>query len=92
MVARSVSRGGLTIAGKHVPEGVEAACNPWIVNRDKAVWGEDAEEFRPERWLSDGGDEDEERLKRYNRYLMTWGYGTRICLGRDLAMMELYKG
>ena len=47
--ARSVSLGGLTIAGRHVPEGMEVACNPWIVNRDKGVWGEDAEEFKPER-------------------------------------------
>ena len=31
--------------------------NPWVVHRDRSVFGEDVEIFRPERWLvDDAGD------------------------------------
>lgn len=31
--------------------------NPWVVHRDKEVFGDDAESFRPDRWLkNDSGD------------------------------------
>ncbi len=47
---------------------------------NKEVWGEDAEEFRPERML------DDER-----RHLLAWfpfGAGPRTCVGMKLAYME----
>lgn len=27
--------------------------SPWVINRDKSVFGDDAEDFRPERWLDE---------------------------------------
>ena len=82
-----VGKGGLELDGKYVPEGTEVTCNPWLVHRDRTVFGEDAEEFNPERWL-----ESEERTKILTKYSATFGYGSRACLGKDIAMIELFKG
>jgi len=80
------SKGGLTVCGQYVPDGFEITCNSWTCGRNRALYGEDAELFRPERWL-----EDPERAKQFEKYDFAFGYMTRSCLGKSIALMELYK-
>ncbi|TAQ85503.1 hypothetical protein B7494_g6168 [Chlorociboria aeruginascens] len=86
IMPRYISKGGLTIDGKYIPANTEMGANPYVVHRDKSVFGEDSHIFRPERWL-----ESEEQSRRMDKYLMSFGYGTRVCLGKNIAQLETQK-
>ena len=60
---RIVPPEGKTLAGETFPPGVIVGIPAWTVHRDKKVWGEDAEIYRPERWLE--GD-----AAKYDRYFI----------------------
>lgn len=78
---------GKVIDGVFVPGGTEVTSHSYTVHRDKALFGEDAEEFRPERWL----EGEEGKAHEMEGGLFSWGMGYRVCLGKDIATMELFK-
>ncbi|KAK4213314.1 cytochrome P450 [Rhypophila decipiens] len=92
---RYVPEGGLVLPdGSVVPAGTAIGMNSYIVGKNKGVYGEDADEFRPERWLRVDGEDSEAhrlRLQRMNAADLSFGGGSRICLGRLLALCEVYK-
>lgn len=48
---RIVPPEGAIICGQHFEGGTVVGINAWVVQRDKKVFGDDAETWRPERWL-----------------------------------------
>ncbi|KAL1645594.1 hypothetical protein SLS61_008277 [Didymella pomorum] len=48
---RVVPQEGFEIDGTFIPAGTIIGANPWVIHRQKEVFGEDCETFRPERWL-----------------------------------------
>lgn len=85
---KRVPVGGDTIHGKFIPEGTEIAYAAWDFYKDPAIFGEDSEIFRPERWLEAG----EEKLGVMQRTVdLIFGYGKYQCLGKPIAMLELGK-
>ena len=51
LLERLVPEGGANVAGVWLPGGTIVGVNPWVVSRDKSVYGADADKYRPERWL-----------------------------------------
>jgi cytochrome P450 len=82
---RLVPSPGTTICNESFPAGVVVGCNPYIIHRDKTVFGPDAETFRPERWL------DEKRAKEMDKAMITFGAGNRTCVGKNISLMEMQK-
>ncbi|KUL84958.1 hypothetical protein ZTR_07909 [Talaromyces verruculosus] len=72
----------LIVDGRVIPEGTVIGMSAWSVHYSEDIWGPDAREFRPERWLV-------EDSKRLERYLVTFSKGARICLGINLAYAEI---
>lgn len=68
--------------GTFVPRGTVVMYNIYAMGRSCAIWGEDAEVFRPERWLEREAPPDNYSYPVFNA-------GPRECLGRRLAMVEM---
>jgi len=67
--------------GFFVPAGYRVGMNPYVVQRDRELWGDDAEEFRPERWL----EADKDQLRKMKAAMLSFGAGTRTCTGQHVS-------
>ncbi|KAJ6722796.1 CYTOCHROME P450 FAMILY 704 SUBFAMILY A POLYPEPTIDE 1 [Salix koriyanagi] len=56
----------------------------YAMGRMPYIWGEDAEDFRPERWLNNGVFQPESPFK-----FIAFHAGPRICLGKDFAYRQM---
>ncbi|WVZ68081.1 hypothetical protein U9M48_017071 [Paspalum notatum var. saurae] len=70
--------------GTAVARGTRVTYHAYAMGRMESVWGPDCGEFRPERWLRDGRFVPQSPY----RYPVFQG-GARVCIGKELALMEM---
>jgi cytochrome P450 len=75
-----------TIAGHFIPKATTVVICPWAINTSVHLWGDDAREFNPDRWMGVGkantGGADS------NYAITTFLHGPRSCIGKDFAKAE----
>ena len=96
---RLVPAGGVTVSGRYFPEGAILSVPTYTIHRDPSIWGDDVEEFRPERWFERNQADIQKGFNpfsygpRYDilplRFVRTSLTHSRACVGRNLANMEL---
>ncbi|KAJ4873752.1 hypothetical protein Rs2_44528 [Raphanus sativus] len=69
------------LLGYDIAAGTEVIINAWAIQRDTAIWGLEAEEFKPERHL----DSPIDYRGKYLNYI-PFGSGRRICPGIGFAL------
>lgn len=57
----------------------------YAMGRMESIWGEDAAEFKPERWISERGTVKHEPSYKF----MAFNAGPRTCLGKDVAFTQM---
>ncbi|KAG0081981.1 hypothetical protein BGZ92_011946 [Podila epicladia] len=87
-----------TILGYDIPKGTQVFMSPAALHKLKSIYGEDAEEFKPERWLDRDtataiSGEEVAAKTTYVTAEMNWAYqpflsGPRNCIGSKFALIE----
>lgn len=78
------------IMGQKIPKGVRVILAPWATNFDKSLWGPDAHEFNPDRWMPTSADDKKAASggATSNYAFMTFLHGPRSCIGQAFAKAE----
>ncbi|KLO13823.1 cytochrome P450 [Schizopora paradoxa] len=83
------SESGQLLDSVPVPKGSIVVIPIRAINRSTEIWGDNAKEFVPERWLEaeNGLTPGAKQIQGYH-HLLTFSDGPRICLGRGFAVSE----
>ncbi|KAM5458114.1 hypothetical protein MaudCBS49596_000024 [Microsporum audouinii] len=92
-----VLKGGLTVDGNYFPQGTTLGVAPYVIHHNMQYYP-DPYAFCPERWSStdkycsvvtDDEKSTPESVVRGRSTFLAFGYGPRICIGKNLAYLEL---
>lgn len=78
---RIVTGQPITLQNHVFAPGLVLSVPAYTIHHSKEIWGQDADEFRPERW--------EKLTERQKNAFIPFSYGPRACVGRNVAEMEL---
>ena len=78
-----------------LPARTTVSCNLYVLGRSKELWGEDADQWKPGRWLEqsvDGDIQESEKkegvkTRKPDEKFVSFGKGPRMCMGREIAMI-----
>ncbi|GAD99962.1 hypothetical protein NECHADRAFT_55911 [Paecilomyces variotii No. 5] len=87
---RVVPEPGIYIGEHFIKPGSICSISATSMNRSKEVFGPDAEEWKPERWIP-VTEYDQSRISTMNGLLTTFGMGARSCVGKNIALVEVHK-
>ncbi|TQE01444.1 hypothetical protein C1H46_012924 [Malus baccata] len=71
------------VGGLSIPAGVDFVFPILFLHHDPKYWGEDVEEFNPERF-----SEGVVKASKDQTAFFSFGWGPRLCLGQTFAMLE----
>ncbi|KAF5351589.1 hypothetical protein D9758_007260 [Tetrapyrgos nigripes] len=85
-----VGRDGSKITELNIPKGTSVTVSFVNSNRNPDLWGPDALEWKPERWLSPLPDElVDAHIPGVYSHLMTFSAGVRSCIGFKFSQLEM---
>ncbi|CDM35225.1 hypothetical protein DTO013E5_6661 [Penicillium roqueforti] len=76
-----------TLADTHIPKDTVLIIAPQILNRMEELWGPDANEFNPDRFMGPGKANTGGAVSNYA--FLTFLHGPRSCIGQGFAKSEL---
>ncbi|KAG9451235.1 hypothetical protein H6P81_011200 [Aristolochia fimbriata] len=71
-------------SGHRVEPGMKLYYCLYAMARMEAIWGEDCNEFKPERWVSEGGTR-----RDHNDKFFSFNAGPRSCLGKGISFTHM---
>ncbi|KAI0367643.1 cytochrome P450 [Pilatotrama ljubarskyi] len=73
-----------------IPKGTNVLVGVRACNRNKAIWGDDADEWKPERWLKPLPKTLEDAsIPGVYSHLLTFAGGGRSCVGFTFSQLEM---
>ncbi|XP_046960268.1 cytochrome P450 4C1-like [Vanessa cardui] len=66
-------------SGITLPEGTDVVINIWGIQRNPQDWGEDVNDFNPDRFMSE----------QIPKAFLPFSYGLRNCIGQQYAMLSI---
>ncbi|KAK9131360.1 hypothetical protein Sjap_011847 [Stephania japonica] len=73
----------IKVGNVSLPPGVDLTLPILLLHHDRDLWGEDVEEFKPERFAEGISKAPKEQLAFF-----PFGWGPKICVGQNFAMIE----
>lgn len=86
-IRRAVADDVLPNGGPRIQKGDIVLYSDWAMARNTDIWGEDAAEFLPQRWLDESGSIA--KVSQFKAHF--FNAGPRLCLGQKLATFEVLQ-